>query len=205
MFTIKNLTASLIAMTVSILTACTSISPTQSTLTRPHELKQADDGSKRYLKAPLTIQSEIFIADIAVKLQDGNRATLTSEDQIALSSELRNQLVASLGNAYKLVQTPSATSLTLHATITDVRTSSVVGNIVSTLLLFVPADKGGAAAEFELKATSGERVAAMSVATQGKFAQFEGAYSRLGQAKLALEAHAKSLAALLQGHDISHG
>jgi hypothetical protein len=71
---------------------------------------------------------------------------------------------------------------------------------VSTVLLLLPVDKGGAAVEFELKSSSGERVAALSVAAQGKFAQFSGAFSKLGQAKLAMADHAKSLAELLQGN-----
>jgi hypothetical protein len=179
--------------------ACTTIAPTQSALTSTAELRTATDGSQRFLKAPVTLQSEIFIADIAVKLPAAKGTSLSDEERTELSNVLRTQLIASLGDTYKVVPTPTKNSLALQATITDIRTSSVAGNIVSTMLLFVPADKGGAAAEFELKSASGERVAAMSIAAQGKFVQFEGAYSRLGQAKLALADHAKSLSELLQG------
>jgi hypothetical protein len=40
----------------------------------------------------------------------------------------------------------------------------------------------------------------MSGAAQGKFVQFSGAFSKLGQAKLVMADHAKSLAELLQGN-----
>lgn len=186
--------------TVSVLVACSSIAPTQSTLGSSAELRTSSDGSRHFLKAPINIQTEIYIADVGVLLAPDAKESLSAEERRELTDELRKQLVTSLKETYKVVETPSANSHSLRATITDVRTSSVVGNVVSTVLLILPVDKGGAAVEFELKSPSGERVAAMSVAAQGKFVQFSGAFSKLGQAKLVMADHAKSLAELLQGN-----
>jgi uncharacterized lipoprotein YmbA len=183
----------------SVLAACSTITPTQTTLGSSTELRAAADGSQRFLKAPVKIQSEIHIAELSVILASDSKASLSAGERAELANELRQQLVTALNDTYKVVESATANSLALRATITDVRTSSVAGNIVSTMILFVPADKGGAAVEFELKSPSGERIAAMSVASQGKFVQFEGAFSKLGQAKLVMAEHAKSLAELLQG------
>jgi hypothetical protein len=199
MFIQRLIKLALVASSIAALAACSSIRPTHFTLTTPDELITASDGSRRFLKSPITIQSEIHIEEIVVNLAADTRTSLSTEERVELASELRKQLVGVLGKIYRIADVSSKTSLALQATITEVRTSNVVGNIVSTLLLTFPADRGAAAVEFELKAPSGERVAALSVAAQSKFLQSKGAYSRLGQAKLVLADHAKSLSDLLQG------
>ncbi len=191
---------SIAVATAGTLAACTTIAPTQSTLGPSTELRVAADGSQHFLKAPVKIQSEIHIADVAVALAADSKVSLSPEERAELTKELRQQLLTSLRETYTVVESATGRSLALRATITDVRTSSVAGNIISTMILFVPADKGGAAVEFELKSPAGERIAALSAASQGKFVQFEGAYSKLGQAKLVMADHAKSLAELLQGN-----
>jgi uncharacterized lipoprotein YmbA len=185
---------------VSLLAACSSIAPTQSTLGSSAELRTSSDGSRHFLKAPVKIQTEIHIADVGFVLAPDSKESLSADERRELTDELRKQLVTSLKETYTVVETPSVNSLSLRATITDVRTSSVAVNLVSSALLLLPVDKGGAAVEFELKTSSGERVAAMSAAAQGKFVQFSGAFSKLGQAKLVMTDHAKSLAELLQGN-----
>ncbi|MFM7294980.1 MAG: DUF3313 family protein [Burkholderiales bacterium] len=200
MFTHHFVKRGLAVITVSVLAACSSIAPTQSTLGSSAELRTGSDGSRHFLKAPVKIQTEIHIAEVGVMLAPDAKESLSADERQELTDELRRQLVTSLKETYKVVETPSGNSHSLRATITDVRTSSVAGNVVSTVLLLLPVDKGGAAVEFELKSPSGERVAAMSVAAQGKFVQFSGAFSKLGQAKLVMTDHAKSLAELLQGN-----
>jgi hypothetical protein len=195
----KRLKLALMASSLAALAACSSITPTHLTLSAPSDLITAPDGSHRFLKAPVTSQSEIHIEEITVKLAPDTHTSLSSDERVELANELRTQLVAVLGKTYKIAETSTNTSLALQATITEIRTSNVVGNIVSTLLLTFPADKGAAAAEFDLRSPSGERLAALSVAAQSRFLQSKGAYSRLGQAKLVLADHAKSLSDLLQG------
>jgi hypothetical protein len=199
MNTSYRLTVLLASTCLFALTACTSITPTTSTLGSPTALKSSADGSKRFLRKPLPLQSEIYLSEIAVNLVNGATDHTTPADEAELVAELRNQLDISLRETYKVVDKPTDRSMALRAVITEIRTSSVAGNVVSTLFLGMPADKGGAAVEFELTSASGERVAALAVAAQGKFMQFEGAFSKLGQAKLVMAQHAKSLADLLQG------
>jgi Protein of unknown function (DUF3313) len=199
----KLLQLALTVSSIAALAACSTITPTHSTLTAPGELITASDGSQRFLKAPVAIQSVIHIEEVSVNLTTDSGTTLSVTERAELANELREQLVAVLGKTYKISETSSTTALALQATITEVRTSNVVGNIISTLLLTFPVDKGAAAVEFELRTPSGERVAALSVAAQSKFLQSKGAYSRLGQAKIVLAEHAKSLSDLLQGHAIA--
>ncbi|MFN6169204.1 MAG: DUF3313 family protein, partial [Burkholderiales bacterium] len=123
--------------TVSVLAACSSIAPTQSTLGSSAELRTSSDGSRHFLKAPVKIQTEIHIADVGVVLAPDARESLSADERQELTDELRKQLVTSLKETYKVVKTPSVNSHSLRATITDVRTSSVAGNVVSTVLLLL--------------------------------------------------------------------
>jgi hypothetical protein len=187
---------------IFLLSACSSMVPTQNTFANGAEstpLTTAQDGSQRYLRAPIAPQTEMHLTEVNLQLAADNTTVMSDEERAELVGELRQQLISQLGKHYKWVDTPSASAVRVRATITEVRTSNVFGNVVATVLLFDPVDKGGATVELEASSPKGERLAALSVAAQGKLFQFRGAYSRLGQAKLALSSHATSFAAMLQG------
>lgn len=181
------------------LAGCNSIAPNTSTLSEPEKLTTQKDGSLQYLQAPLALGSEIYLSEVELKQATLSNVTLTAEEKSELINELKQQLVKALSTKYKLVEAAGAETNTVRATITDVKKSSVIANILSTALLFVPVDKGAAAVNFEVKSATGKRVAALSVAKKSEVLQYSGAYSKIGQAKIALAKSAAELATLLGG------
>jgi uncharacterized lipoprotein YmbA len=182
------------------LSACSTIAPNTSTLSKPEELTTQKDGSLQYLQAPLPAGSELYLSAVELKQSTLTNVTLTEEEKSELINELKQQLVKALSTKYKLVEVAGDDTNTVRATITDVKKSSVAGNVLSTIFLFVPVDKGAIAVNFEVKSPTGKRVAALSAVKKAELLQYSGAYSTVGQAKIALAKSAVELAALIEGN-----
>jgi len=90
----------------------------------------------------------------------------------------------------------------VRAAITQVALPSPALNAITTALLFIPVDRGGAAVEIEaIDVETGRRVAALASAGTGTLVDFRGHYSRLGHAELALQRAAQEFRSLVDGTD----
>jgi len=93
-------------------------------------------------------------------------------------------------------------TLRVRAAITQVALPSPALNVITTALLFIPLDRGGAAVEIEaIDVETGRRVAALASAGNGTLADFRGHYSRLAHAELAFQRAAQEFRTLLDGAD----
>lgn len=120
----------------------------------------------------------------------------------ALSTEERDFLVAHLARGLQAVPSGSGRPLRLISALTDVAKPSRALNVVTTALLG-PISNGGATIEVSIQdAASGEEVAAMVCASEGRamssWSGFKNAYSPLGHAELAIDDCLQRLQKLLQ-------
>jgi hypothetical protein len=120
---------------------------------------------------------------------------LSDEERAALILKLRTLLRQM---ALRLPASPGGKPAVLRASITRVETVSPPLNLASTLLLFVPLDRGGAAVEIEaVDPASGEQVAALAFGHFPPLAELRARFSRLAPAELAMEKAVSTFASLL--------
>jgi hypothetical protein len=176
-----------VALAVS-LTGCASMVPTESGFMRSYRALNAVEGTpnmRLYRSADKAEFHAIFIEPVQWKVGAKASANITDDERNALTSLLAASLAEKL-KEYPSASRPGIGVLRLRSAITDIKASSPEANVLLSVLLIGPLDKGGVSVEIE--ATSGnsdERVAAMTVSEMGKTIS-TGGFSKLGHAKDAL-------------------
>lgn len=185
---------------------CATVQPTQSGFIQPTEAQpqQAVGQELRYRSEERIAWNCWQIDDVQWRVQDPKVGIEAAEIE-ELRADLRRSLELAAANP-AVAPDPAgpacARPLRVRAAITQVVLPSPTLNVITTALLFIPLDRGGAAVEIEaIDVESGHRVAALASAGNGTLADFRGHYSRLAHAELAFKRAAQEFRSLLDGTD----
>lgn len=163
--------------------ACTAMPATQSGfLAGQPALVFSEDGSVGRHSGPYAIDTgRVAIGEIRWAAADA----FDAEDREALGNSLRQALsTAAAAGRPRAGGRP----VVVRAAITRVETVSPVLNVVITLAVFAPLDRGGAAVELEaIDAETGQPLASMSHAHYAPISKLGARFSRLGSAEAAFE------------------
>lgn len=108
----------------------------------------------------------VVIDDVVYQPHDGE-SVLDDDEREHLTDGFKMRLARELGESFEVLEAPRAGAVRVRAAIVDVNHSRPWLNIIGVILL-VPPDMGGIAAEMEvLDATSGERLVAMTATRDG--------------------------------------
>jgi hypothetical protein len=195
------------ALVASLVAAgCATVQPTQSGFIQPTATQPASAGGQalRYRSDEPVAWARWEIDDVQWLVQDPD-ARIDAAEIEALRADLRRSLELAAATP-AVASDPTAggvpRTLRIRAAITQVALPSPTLNVITTALLFIPLDRGGAAVEIEaIDVETGRRVAALASAGTGTLADFRGHYSRLAHAELAFQRAAQEFRSLLDGTD----
>jgi Protein of unknown function (DUF3313) len=186
-----------LASTAIFLAACgTTMNSSQSGfLSSYSNLTPNADASVNALKATEAIDpSRVSLGDI--QWRGGDKSQLTAEEQAQLVSVLRLELQSRL---VQMPQNPGGRAATLRAAVTRVEVVSPALNTISTVFLFAPLDRGGAATEFELvDSNTGKQLGAMTASYYAPLSELKARFSKLAPAEISIKKAAQDFAMLLQ-------
>lgn len=185
-----------IAATAGI-TACSTVMPNPSTgfLSDYAALQRSADSTDGTRHSPVAVDpSRTIIADIEWRTRGADK--LDPPEQARMKAMLLRELQGQLS---RLPAVPGGRPAVVRAAITRVETVSGPLNAVTTALVFVPIDRGGAAVEIEaLDAESKQQLAAMTLGYFAPMSDLGARFSRLAPAEIALKKAAADFAPLLQ-------
>lgn len=137
---------------------------------------------------------QILLDPVRIRIAPKLERQFTSEELNALTEYFEKTVHDALGQKYPVVNEPGPDVLRIRAAITDIDPSNPALNLLTTAVVFVPVDMGGASLEAEfLDSVTGERLAAMVDRKTGTPIQLAGGFKRLGHAKAAFETWAEEL------------
>ncbi len=181
----KTMNKILALAVVTSLGACSTTMPSSQSgfLSGYGELKSLDAGGPRTRSATEAINpAQARIGE--VRWMVPARADISSDEQSALINVFRDELQAQLA---RLPPSPGGRPIVLRAAITRVETVSPALNALSTALLVVPLDRGGAATEIEaIDAETGKQIAAIELGYFAPLSDFFARFSKLAPAQIAL-------------------
>ena len=183
-----------------IAAGCATVQPTQSGFIQPTAAQPRQTAGQE-----LRFRSEVPVAWTRWEIEDVQ--WLVQDPNVRIEAAEIEELRADLRRSLELAATmPSVAgnprTLRVRAAITQVALPSPALNVLTTALLFIPLDRGGAAVEIEaIDVETGRRVAALASAGNGTLADFRGHYSRLAHAELAFQRAAQEFRTLLDGTD----
>ena len=180
------------------LTACSTMQATDTGfLKNRNEMVRSQDGSTAYYRSKTPVDPHQVRA-LSVEWALPTDAGLSSGD--------RTQLLATLKAAIsrKTEVLPWDTEghpVVIRAVITRVESVSPALNVLTSVLLTVPLDRGGAAVDIEVvDAETRQPLASMALAHFAPVSEFKARFSALAPAELALNAAAVELAKLLRSN-----
>lgn len=132
----------------------------------------------------------------SVRLAPAVSATLSAEEVQTIERQLHLALVDALPPTARAA-TPAPGVLRLAVTVTDLESVSPTLNAVTTVLLFVPLDKGGVAFEAVFSNESGSPLSRTTQHHTSTPLEIKGSFSRYGHAEKALRTWAAELAKAL--------
>lgn len=178
------------------LSACGTTMPTGQSgfLSSYAGLSTGDDPSQERVQAQAGIDpSRIQLGEISMR--PGTGPDLSAEERERLTAYLRLQLRQRVA---ELPQNPGGRAAVIRAAITQVETVSPALNMLSTLLLLAPLDRGGAAFEMEaVDATSGAQLAALKLGHYAPITDLLARFSKFEPTEIATRKAAQDFVALL--------
>jgi hypothetical protein len=188
---------SLLYVSVAGLSACSTMQATDTGfLQNRSEMTTSKDGSTAYYRSPTSVDPH-QVRSISVEwampadgvVPETEKARLISVFEAAISREAK-ALPKSIGGHPVIIR----------AAITRVETVSPALNVLTSVFLTAPLDRGGAAVEIQvLDADTLKPLASMAHAYFSPLSEFKARFSALAPAELALNAAAVELAKLLGG------
>lgn len=185
-------------LTLATLVGCSSMPATRSGfIGESAALAYSDGGSVGRYRAAMPIDpTRMQVADVQWRAD----ASIAPEEQAALAEQFQLALREAAGKASAK---PQGRPVVIRAAITRVETVSVAANVVSTLVLFVPLDRGGAAVEIvAVDAESQRPLAAMSYAHYAPLSEFGARFERLAPANIAFRKAAAEFVSLLENQPV---
>lgn len=149
-----------------------------------------------------TVFKKLMIDSVVVHYHPrAKQKVIDSETEQELIAYFRETVEDELGGEYPVVTAPGPDVLRIRAAITEVIPANPALNLVTTALLFVPLDMGGAAIEAEfIDSVTGEVLASMVDKKMGTpiDVRFYQGLSTMGYAKGAFDGWAKQLKTALK-------
>ena len=190
----KNLLTLATAFAITTLSACSSIPlPSQpSSIDSQTPLILSTDGEAKQFRA----SGDLKIANVIIETPRWLGAeSVADKDEI---KEVTTRFQLDLQRLIKVTAAAGQT-VTIKATITEGKTVSPMLNMVTTVLLFVPVDRGGAVVELQAVDQTGKVVAAMMYRYSGEIMEFGANFSKTAQIQVAAQRAAERFANLLSG------
>jgi hypothetical protein len=154
-----------LALTVCALTGCATSRPPTPSVALAGETRLAPWPCHNALITPTddaVVRNYHAILIDPVSIPESSAGdSLSAEQRTALAARLDAALAKACAPFRPVTDRPGEGVLRLKATVSSVRVSKPALNALTTLLIFVPVDMGGAGVEFELiDSVSGQRLAA---------------------------------------------
>jgi len=186
----------LLLVSVTGLAACSTMQATDTGFLKNRgEMTTSKDGSTAYYRAPTSVDPH-QVRSISVEWGVPADAAVPETERVQLISTLN----AAISRETKaLPQGVGGHPVVIRAVITRVETVNPALNVLTSVLLTVPLDRGGAAVEIQvLDADTLQPLASMAHAYFVPITEFKARFSALAPAELALNAAAIELAKLLR-------
>ncbi len=178
------------------LSACSTVMTTAKNgyLSDYSALAEAPDAASASRAATQAIDpAQVSISEIVWRVDA--RADINNDERDALLAQLQREL--QLG-VQALPASPQGRPTRIRAAITRVETVSPALNTVSTLLLFAPLDRGGAAVEIEaVDPQTGRQMAALRLGYFAPLSELKARFSKLAPAEIAVSKAAADFVSLL--------
>lgn len=178
-------------------TACSRLQPLSDTAHDQDDVEWVinEENCKAFRMGGSLAAYQWDVGEVSLDWPEGKNIAFSPEEQTEMLTKFTDILRASLnqdgGNA-------NVKRLNVRATITDVDLSSPTLNTLSTVLVFIPLDRGGAAVTIEaFDSESKERLAALFASYNGGLGEFTGHFSKMGHAEWAFEQAAVNFRELL--------
>lgn len=186
----------LLLVSVTVLAACSAMQATDTGfLKNRSEMATSKDGSTAYYRSSTSVDPH-QVRSISVEwatptdgvVPETERARLISTLEAAISRETK-----------ALPQSIGGRPVVIRAVVTRVETVNPALNVLTSIFLTMPLDRGGAAVEIQvLDADTLQPLASMAHAYFAPISEFKARFSVLAPAELALNAAASELAKLLR-------
>ena len=186
----------LILMSMTGLVACSTMQATDTGFLKNRgEMSVSKDGGTASYRSPILVDphqvrsiSAEWATPIKAAVPETERARLVSIFEAAIARETK-----------ALPQKVGGHPVVIRAVITRVESVSPALNVLSTVFLTLPLDRGGAAVEIQvLDADTLQPLASMAHAYFAPLSEFKARFSPFAPAELALNAAATELAKLLR-------
>ncbi len=185
------------ATVVASLAACSTVLPTAHSgfLSDYTALAVASDAAfASRASADRIDPARVTVDTVAWRVTGG--ADISTEEREAMLALLRSELQQ---RVQALPAQPLGRPAVLRAAITRVETVSPLLNTLSSLLLTIPLDRGGAAVEIEaVDPHSGHQLAALTQGWRAPLAELMARFSKLAAAEIAVRKAAADFVPLLQ-------
>jgi hypothetical protein len=183
-------------VSVTGLAACSTMQATDTGfLKNRSEMTTSKDGSTAYYRSPTPVDPH-QVRSISVEWAMPADATVPEAERTRLISAFE---AAIFREATALPKSIGGHPVVIRAVITRVESVSPALNVLTSVFLTVPLDRGGAAVEIQvLDAETLQPLASMAHAYFAPISEFKARFSALAPAELALNAAASELAKLLR-------
>ena len=182
--------------TIAALTACSTVMTTAKSgyLSDYSALAEVPDAASASRAAAQAIDpAQVSISEVVWRVDA--RSDIANDERDALLAQLQREL--QLG-VQALPASPQGRPAQIRAAITRVETVSPALNTVSTLLLFAPLDRGGAAVEVEaVDPQTGRQLAALRLGYFAPLTELKARFSKLAPAEIAVRKAAADFVSLL--------
>lgn len=185
----------LIQVSMTGLAACSTMQVTDTGFSKNRsEMTTSKDGSTAYYRSPTPVDPH-QVRSISVEWATPVEATAPETERVRLISTLKAAISREAG---ALPQSVGGHPVVIRAVITQVESVNPALNVLTSIFLTAPLDRGGAAVEVqELDADTLQPIASMAHAYFVPITEFKARFSALAPAELALNAAACALAKLL--------
>ena len=186
-----NVKGILCGVALVLLSACASVQepPPLAAQEGMHAVEAKEGSAIRVSGALRWSAAKVSIVDWQANTE------VDAEQKARLCAMLRE----ALQQALKMTPTSEERVIQVRARIVDVVSASPALNVASTVLLFIPLDRGGASVQIDaVDQATGQRLASLTMAGSGQLGDFSGHFSRYGHAEEVLLRSATAFRNLLE-------
>jgi len=170
-----------------------------------HKLKPMnEDGQTLFYLNPNADWSRyhsVVILPVSIHyIKEGEARKLDKEDVDKMGDYFRNEMTQAIKGRFGVVSDQGPRVLVIRTSISDVKPTNVIANIVSKSLIWIPVDMGEAAIEGDIRdSMTGEVLAAIVDRKVGSFFSTSLGYTTWGHVKDGFEEWAKQLRIVMRG------
>jgi hypothetical protein len=195
-YLMKSVQTMIAIAAITVLSACSTVMTTAKSgyLSDYGALVEAPDSASASRASAQAIDpAQVSIAEVVWRVD--SRTDIGHDERNALLAQLKRELHQGV---QALPASPQGRPVQIRAAITGVETVSPALNTVSSLLLFVPLDRGGAAVEIEaVDLQTGRQLAALRLGYFAPLSELKARFSKLAPAEIAVSKAASDFVMLL--------